>query len=137
MSSRDALADVLRAAKVEPDDLVAELALIRPPSGGSWAMAVLDSGKVDEIRFAEALAGWARVPYVAMENLAIGRAGVGMLPSRFVFKHHILPIEVTESGVVKLATYDVFNQMPRRLAERHFKGRSVQWVIAARGPLLR
>ncbi len=137
MSSRDALAGVLRAARVEPEDLVSELALIRPAAGGSWAMAVLDSGKVDEIRFAEALAGWARVPYVAMENLAIGRAGVGMLPSRFVFKHHILPIEVTESGVVKLATYDVFNQMPRRLAERHFKGRSVQWVIAARGPLLR
>ena len=97
MSSRDALAEVLRAAKVDSEELVAELAATRPATGGSWAMAVLESEKVDEIRFAEALAGWAGVPYVAMENLAIGRAGVGMLPSRFVFKHHILPVEVTRS----------------------------------------
>jgi hypothetical protein len=71
MSSRDALAGVLRAARVEPEDLVSELALMRPPAGGSWAMAVLDSGKVDEIRFAEALAGWARGSRDAAESVCL------------------------------------------------------------------
>ena len=88
-------------------------------NGGSWVGQVLDSGKVDEQRFLGAIGNFFRVPVVSMDAKKVDRATLSILPSRFVFQHHILPIEVKESasgGSVVLATYDLFNSIGRQLA---------------------
>src|SRR6266487_843956 len=77
-------------------------------NGGSWVSQVLDSGKVDEQRFLSAIGNFFRVPVTSIDAKKIDRATLSVLPSRFVFQHHILPIEVKENAVV-LATYDLFN----------------------------
>jgi type II secretory ATPase GspE/PulE/Tfp pilus assembly ATPase PilB-like protein len=59
-----------------------------------------------------------------------------LLPSRFVFKHHVLPLSA-ENGTVRLATYDVFNSTARRLAAQQLPGKKLEWVLAARPQLLR
>src|SRR5437870_3891845 len=84
-------------------------------NGGSWVGQVLDSGKVDEQRFLGAIGNFFRVPVVSIDAKKIDRATLSALPSRFVFQHHILPIEVKENSVV-LATYDLFNSIGRQLA---------------------
>src|SRR5438094_899865 len=84
-------------------------------NGGSWVGQVLDSGKVDENRFLSAIGNFFRVPVVSIDAKKIDRETLSMLPSRFVFQHHILPIEVKENSVV-LATYDLFNSIGRQLA---------------------
>src|SRR5262245_19384197 len=58
-----------------------------------------------------------------------------MLPSRFVFQHHILPIESKENSVV-LATYDLFNSIGRQLAGQLLK-KPAEWVLVPRAQLLR
>ena len=60
---------------------------------------------------------------------------MSILPSRFVFQHHILPIEVKESSVV-LATYDLFNSLGRQLAGQLLK-KPAEWVLVPRAQLLR
>src|SRR5438270_13568814 len=88
-------------------------------NGGSWVSQVLDSGKVDEQRFLSSIGNFFRVPVVSMDAKKVDRATLSILPSRFVFQHHILPIEVKESasgGSVVLATYDLFNSIGRQLA---------------------
>src|SRR5437764_10703138 len=67
-------------------------------NGGSWVSQVLDSGKVDEQRFLSAIGNFFRVPVVSMDAKKVDRATLSILPSRFVFQHHILPIEVKESA---------------------------------------
>ena len=64
-------------------------------NGGSWTAQVLDSGKVDEQQFLTAIGNYFNVPVVAdrSEERSIGQT-LSFLPSRFVFQHHILPIEV-------------------------------------------
>ena len=84
-------------------------------NGGSWTTQVLDSGKIDENRFLAAIGKFFRVPLVTIDAKTIDRATLSLLPSRFVFQHHILPIEVKEKSVV-LATYDLFNSVGRQLA---------------------
>src|SRR5438876_3270323 len=69
------------------------------PNGGSWVGQVLDSGKVDEQRFLAAIGNLFRVPAVSIDP-KIDRTTLSILPSRFVFQHHILPIEVKENSVV-------------------------------------
>lgn len=104
-------------------------------NGGSWTAEVLDSGKVDEHRFAAELGRLFKTPVEPVENAKVDRACLGLLPSRFVFKHHILPIAQDEEHVT-LATYDVFNQTARRLAAQLLEKRP-KWVLAPRGALLR
>ena len=58
-----------------------------------------------------------------------------MLPSRFVFQHHILPIESKENSVV-LATYDLFNTVGRQLASQLLK-KPAEWVLVPRAQILR
>ncbi|HEU5246793.1 MAG TPA: type II/IV secretion system protein, partial [Candidatus Udaeobacter sp.] len=72
-------------------------------NGGSWVSQVLDSGKVDEQRFLSGIGSFFRVPVASIEAKKIDRETLSVLPSRFVFQHHILPIEVKENSVV-LAT---------------------------------
>jgi len=135
MNSRKVLLDVLLAAEV-PGEVAAELTAIQPPPGGSWTAEVLNSGKVDESKFATELAKAFHAPLVAIEQEQIARPVLQILPSRFVFKHQILPLAATEQSV-RLATWDVFNLVARRLAAQQLPGRSIEWVLAPRGPLLR
>src|SRR5213080_1794618 len=104
-------------------------------NGGSWVSQVLDSGKVDEQRFLGAIGNFFRVPVTSIDAKKIDRATLSILPSRFVFQHHILPIDVKENSVV-LATYDLFNSMGRQLASQLLK-KPVEWVLVPRAQLLR
>src|SRR6201997_5156494 len=104
-------------------------------NGGSWVGQVLDSGKVDEQRFLGAIGNFFRVPVVSIDAKKIDRATLSIFPSRFVFQHQILPIEVKENSVV-LATYDLFNSIGRQLAAQLLK-KPVEWVLVPRAQLLR
>src|SRR6266576_2084645 len=104
-------------------------------NGGSWVGQVLDSGKVDEQRFLGAIGNFFRVPVVSITPTKIDRATLSILPSRFVFQHHILPIEVKENSVV-LGTYDLFNSIGRQLASQLLK-KPVEWVLVPRAQVLR
>jgi general secretion pathway protein E/type IV pilus assembly protein PilB len=104
-------------------------------NGGSWVSQVLDSGKVDEQRFLGAIGNFFRVPVVSMDAKKIDRVALSILPSRFVFQHHVLPIEVKENSVV-LATYDLFNSIGRQLAAQLLK-KPAEWVLVPRAQLLR
>ncbi|HEV7869309.1 MAG TPA: GspE/PulE family protein [Chthoniobacteraceae bacterium] len=135
MTSRKALVDVLRATGLE-DEAAIELAALQPAPGSSWTTEVLNTGKVDEHKLAAELAKLFRSPVGNVEAQKIERSVLGLLPSRFVFKHQILPLAVTET-TVKLATFDVFNQVSRRLAQQQLNGKKIDWVIVPRGQLLR
>ena len=100
------IVDLLIAGGVESREEAAQLA--QNLNGGSWTTQVLDSGKVDEQRFLTAIGNFFRVPVVALDAKTIDRQTLSILPSRFVFQHHILPVEEKENSVV-LATYDLFN----------------------------
>src|SRR5881392_165864 len=104
-------------------------------NGGSWVSQVLDSGKVEEQRFLSAIGNFFRVPIVSVDAKKIERTTLSILPSRFVFQHHILPIEVKDNSVV-LATYDLFNSIGRQLAGQLLK-KPVEWVLVPRAQLLR
>jgi general secretion pathway protein E/type IV pilus assembly protein PilB len=104
-------------------------------NGGSWTSQVLDSGKVDEQRFLEAIGSYFQVPVVSIDAKRIERATLSLLPSRFVFQHHILPIETKDKTVV-LATYDLFNSVGRQLASQLLK-RPTEWVLVPRAQILR
>src|SRR6266478_2998872 len=91
-----------------------EAAQLATNLNGGWVSQVLDSGKVDEQRFLGAIGNFFRVPVVSMDAKKIDRVALSILPSRFVFQHHVLPIEVKENSVV-LATYDLFNSIGRQL----------------------
>src|SRR5499427_4743065 len=104
-------------------------------NGGSWVGQVLDSGKVDEQRLLGAIGNFFRVPVMSIDAKSIDRATLSVLPSRFVFQHHILPIEVKENAVV-LATYDLFNSIGRQLASQLLK-KPAEWVLVPRAQVLR
>src|SRR5712671_1660834 len=104
-------------------------------NGGSWVNQVLDSGKVDEQRFLGALGKFFRVSIVSIDAKNIDRTTLSILPSRFVFQHHILPVEAKENSVV-LATYDLFNSVGRQLASQLLK-KPAAWVLVPRAQLLR
>ncbi|MEY2536477.1 MAG: hypothetical protein QOG67_217 [Verrucomicrobiota bacterium] len=125
--------DLLIAGGVSSPEEAAQLA--SNLNGGSWVGQVLDSGKVDETRFLGAIGSFFRVPVVSIDSKAIGRETLSILPSRFVFQHHILPIEEKENAVV-LATYDLFNSVGRQLATQLLK-KPAEWVLVQRAQLLR
>jgi general secretion pathway protein E len=125
--------DLLMASGVSSRDEAAELATNL--NGGSWTSQVLDSGKVDESRFLGAIGKLFRVPFISIDPKTIDRQTLSILPSRFVFQHHILPIEVKENSVV-LATYDLFNSVGRQLASQLLK-KPAEWVLVPRGQILR
>jgi type II secretory ATPase GspE/PulE/Tfp pilus assembly ATPase PilB-like protein len=135
MNSRKILFDVLRGAGLD-DGPATELSTLQPPPGGSWTTEVLNSGNVDEIKFATELARAFQAPFESIETDRIERQALGLLPSRFVFKHHVLPLGEKET-IVRVATYDVFNLVARRLVTQQLTGRKIEWVIAPRGQLLR
>src|ERR1700719_4468514 len=127
------IVDLLIAGGVESREEAAQLA--QNMNGGSWTAQVLDSGKVDEQRFLSVIGNFFRVPVISLDPKAITRETLSILPSRFVFQHHILPIELKESSVV-LATYDLFNSLGRQLAGQLLK-KPAEWVLVPRAQLLR
>src|SRR6266480_3554627 len=127
------LINLLLESGVQSREEAAELALNL--NGGSWVGQVLDSGKVDEQRFLGAIGNFFRVPVVSLDAKKIDRTTLSILPSRFVFQHHILPIEAKENSVV-LATYDLFNSVGRQLASQLLK-KPAEWILVPRAQLLR
>src|SRR2546421_3659743 len=127
------LINLLLESGVPSNEEAAQLAMNL--NGGSWVSQVLDSGKVDEQRFLGAIGNFFRVPVVSMDAKKIDRVALSILPSRFVFQHHVLPIEVKENSVV-LATYDLFNSVGRQLAAQLLK-KPAEWVLVPRAQLLR
>ena len=124
--------DLLLASGVPSRDEAVEL--VSGLNGGSWTSQVLDSGKVDEQRFLAAIGNFFNVPVVTLDPKTINRETLSTLPSRFVFQHHILPVEVKENSVV-LATYDLFNSIGRQLASQLLK-KPAEWVLVPRTQLL-
>ena len=129
----ESIVDLLVAGGVSSRDEAAALA--SNLNGGSWVGQVLDSGKVDENRFLGAIGAFFRVPIVSIDAKKIDRETLSILPSRFVFQHHILPIELKENSVV-LATYDLFNSVGRQLASQLLK-KPAEWVLVPRAQILR
>jgi general secretion pathway protein E/type IV pilus assembly protein PilB len=136
MSQLRALLDALLASGVNEHD-AAELLAIKPPAGGSWTVEVLNSGKVDEARLTAELGKIFRTPVEHIDAAKIERGVLQLLPGRFVFKHHILPVAQPDENTITLATYDVFNQTARRLAQQQLAGKKVQWQLTPRSQLLR
>ena len=129
----NSLIDLLLASGVPSREEAAALATNL--NGGSWTTQVLDSGKVDEQRFLEAIGNFFQVPVMSIDTKRIERSTLSLLPSRFVFQHHILPIETRDKTVV-LATYDLFNSVGRQLASQLLK-RPTEWVLVPRAQILR
>ncbi|MEY2562530.1 MAG: ral secretion pathway protein [Verrucomicrobiota bacterium] len=127
------LVNLLLASGVPTPEEAKELAANL--NGGSWTNQVLDSGKVDEQKFLEAIGNFFQVPVISIDAKKIERSTLGLLPSRFVFQHHILPIEMKDKTVV-LATYDLFNSVGRQLASQLLKG-PAEWVLVPRAQILR
>jgi general secretion pathway protein E/type IV pilus assembly protein PilB len=136
MANRQTLIQVLRDSGIDSDEEAAQLAAIAPANGNTWTAEVLNGGKVDEQRFASSLAALFKTPLENVEASKVDRAALGLLPSRFVFKHQILPLAATDT-MAKLATYDVFNSVARRLAQQQLPGRKIEWVIVPRAQLFR
>jgi len=136
MTSRKALVDVLLASGVSSDEEAATLAGLTPAAGTTWTSEVLNTGKVDEHKFAAGLATLFKTPFGNVELSKVERSVLSALPSRLVFKYQVLPLEVTETNA-KLATYDVFNSVARKLAAQQLPGRKIEWLIVPRGQLIR
>jgi len=132
---RKTLVDVLVASGCEDREEADKLAAT-PANGFTWTVHVLNSGKVDEQRFTVELGRMFNTPVETLDLAKVDRASLGMLPSRFVFKHQILPLGHAERGV-RLATYDVFNSAARRLAAQLLPGKKIEWVLVPRTQLLR
>jgi general secretion pathway protein E/type IV pilus assembly protein PilB len=127
------LVDILLASGVPTREDAA--ALTTNLNGNSWTAEVLNSGKVDEQKFLNAIGELFSVPVISIDAKKIERATLLVLPSRFVFQHHILPIEIKENAVV-LATYDLFNSTGRQLASQ-LLSKPAEWVLVPRGQILR
>ena len=127
------LIDILLASGVPSRDEA--VALAANLNGGSWTAEVLDSGKVDEQLFLEAIGDFFRSRSSRSTRKASSARPCSLLPSRFVFQHHILPIEIKDNAVV-LATYDLFNSVGRQLASQ-LLDKPAEWVLVPRAQLLR
>src|ERR1700730_5922125 len=132
-TASQSVVELLLASGVSSREEAMELA--QNMNGGSWTARGLDSGKVDEQRFLSVIGNFFRVPVKSLEPKTIDRKTLSILPSRFVFQHHILPIEVKESSVV-LATYDLFTSLVRQLTGQLLK-KPAEGVLVPRAQLLR
>ena len=135
MSQLRALLDALLASGCD-DATAAELLAIKAPGGSTWTVEVLNTGKADEAKLTTELGKIFRTPCEPIDTQKIDRLALQLLPGRFVFKHHILPI-AQEGETVTLATYDVFNQTGRRLAQQQLNGKKIRWQLTPRTQLLR
>jgi len=132
---RKTLVDALIASGCD-DPVEAGKLAATPANGLTWTVHVLNSGKVDEQRFTAELGRMFNTQVVSIDLSKVDRSTLGSLPSRFVFKHQILPIGTGDKGV-RLATYDVFNSAARRLAAQLLPGKKIEWLLVPRTQLLR
>ena len=132
---RKRLVDALVSSGCADPEEAATLAAT-PANGHTWTVHVLNSGKVDEQRLTAELGRLFDTPVESIDMSKVDRSTLGSLPSRFVFKHQILPIGHGEKGI-RLATYDVFNSAARRLAAQLLPGKKIEWVLVPRTQLLR
>src|SRR5437763_5229991 len=132
-TASQSVVDLLLASGVESREEALQLA--QNMNGGSWTAQVLDSGKVDEQRFLTVIGNFFRVPVISIDPKNISRDTLSILPSRFVFQHHLLPLEEKETSVV-LGTYDLFHSLGRQLAGQLLK-KPAEWVLVPRAQLLR
>jgi len=137
MSARQVLVGLLQASGAGSFEEADALASLVPPPGGTWTVAALDSGKLDEVRFAEELAKFARAERWWLENVQVERAVLGWYRvgsfssttcSRF------LPGD--KSDPVSRPT--TFSTAAARRSGRSslVAGKRVEWVLCARSPLL-
>ena len=134
---RQKLVSALRDAGAPTDEEAGRLADLKEP-GSSWINSVLNGGKLDEARLLTRLGETFRTPFEPrLDSSRIDRATLGMFPSRFVFQHHIVPLENNEQTGLTLATYDPFNSAGRQLAAQLAGGKPVKWVLVSRAQLLR
>ncbi len=131
---RQSLVEVLMASGCADQEEAAKLAATAK-NGHTWTVQVLNSGKVDEQRFALNLGKLFKTPVETLDPKLIERSSLALLPSRFVFQHQILPLSATET-TARLATYDVFNNVARQLAAQ-LLGKKIEWVLIPRNELLR
>ncbi len=133
---RQSLIDALTAAGATDPAEASRLADLKEP-GQSWINTVLNSGKIDEAKLLTGLGQIFRTPYEPrFDTTRIDRATVNLFPSRFVFQHHIIPLESTDTHMT-LATYDLFNTAGRQFATQLATGKTVRWVLASRAQILR
>lgn len=132
---RKSLVDILLASGLEDPVEARALAALRTP-GSSWTADVLNSGKVDELKFTQQLGEMFNTPVESLNVTRMDRTVLTALPSRFVFKHHILPL-VLKDDALRLATYDAFNTGARRMASQLAAGKKIEWVLVPRTQLLR
>src|SRR5947209_9697675 len=88
MNNGTSIIDLLLAGGVSSREEAAQL--VQNANGGSWVGQVLDSGKVDENKFLSAIGERFKMPMLAIDPKKINRDTLSILPSRFVFQHHIL-----------------------------------------------
>ena len=132
---RKRLVDALIASGCDDPEEAGKLAAT-PANGHTWTVHVLNSGKVDEQRLTSELGRLFDTPVETLDMAKVDRSTLGILPSRFVFKHQILPLGHGEKGL-RLATYDVFNSAARRLAAQLLPGKKLDWVLVPRTQLIR
>ncbi len=131
----NSLLEILTASGLEDSAEAETLAAARVP-GESWTVTVLNSGKVDELRFTQRVGELFKLPVETLNVARLDRSVLSALPSRFVFKHHVLPLAL-EEGTLRIATYDGFNTVARRLAGQLAEGKKIDWVLVPRTQLLR
>ena len=132
---RKSLAQALLASGIETPEEAAALAS-RQNNGSSWTAEILNHPKVDEQKFAEEIGRLFKLPVLQLNVNRIDRGCLSLLPSRFVFKHQILPIQSSEASV-QLATYDIFNTVGRNLAGQLLDHKKIEWILVPRSQLLR
>lgn len=132
---RKSLVEVLLASGCENPEEAEKLARV-VSNGQTWTVEILNSGKVDEQKFTTQIGLLFKTPVEQITPTRIDRPALSLLPSRFVFKHHIVPLTAT-GDTVQLATYDVFNHVARRLAAQLLPGKKLEWILVVRSQLLR
>ena len=132
---RKSLVEVLLASGCENPEEAEKLARVIS-NGQTWTVEILNSGKVDEQKFTTQIGLLFKTPVEQITPTRIDRPALSLLPSRFVFKHHIVPLTAT-GDTVQLATYDVFNHVARRLAAQLLPGKKLEWILVVRSQLLR
>ena len=120
MTSRKALVDLLLASGVATDEEALQIAGISPPPGSTWTIEALNSGKVDEHKFAAGLGELFKMPLVSVEATKIDRPLQQLLPTRFVFRHQVLPIEANEKSVKLAMPMPVTSPLSRRASTSFF-----------------
>ncbi len=129
---RDTLARLLVDAGC-PVDVASSL--LEKRAGRKWIADVLDSGQVEESRFAQALAHLLSLEFHEVRETDVDPALLEVLPARFAFQHHLLPLS-RDGQVLRLACYDPFHEPAARIARQLTGAQTVRWVITPRLQLL-